>query len=94
MIFGEAIKYVALANGTFHREWYQVKLMFKGLSKKYNRGNIFKQYNNYLLSVGKVYDDGNVSIFTREEVTVHKEEDILITCKGKPILAGVGNKYG
>ena len=41
---------------------------------------------NSLLSVGKFADDGNTSIFTRDEVTVHKEEDVLITCKGKPIL--------
>ena len=36
--------------------------------------------------MGKTAGDGNVSIFTKKGVTVHKEEDVLITCKGAPIL--------
>ena len=36
------------------------------------------------MSVGKTADDGNVSIFTREVVTVYKEEDVLITRQRKP----------
>jgi hypothetical protein len=35
-----------------------------------------------------------ISIFTKEGVTVHKEQDILITCKGKPILIGVRDNHG
>ena len=38
------------------------------------------------MSVGKMADDGTVSVFTKEGVKVFKEEDVLITCKGKPIL--------
>jgi hypothetical protein len=37
------------------------------------------------MSVGKVSDDGTIWIFTKDGVTVHKEEDVLITCKGEPI---------
>ena len=46
------------------------------------------------MSVGKTADDGTVSIFTKDGVTVHKEEDVLITCQGQPILIGVRDKRG
>jgi hypothetical protein len=39
--------------------------------------------------MGKTADDGTISIFTKDGVTVHKEMDVLITCKGEPILIGV-----
>jgi hypothetical protein len=39
------------------------------------------------MSVGKT-----VSIFSKNGVSVHKEKDVLITCKGKPILIGVRDK--
>ena len=40
------------------------------------------------MSVGKTADGDNVLIFTKEGVTVYKEEDVLIICQIKPILAG------
>ena len=46
------------------------------------------------MSVGKTADDGNVSIFIREGVTVYKEEDILIKCQRKPILIGRQDERG
>ena len=46
------------------------------------------------MSVGKVNDDGNISIFTKDNVTVYKEEDVLITCKGKPLLIGIRDEGG
>jgi hypothetical protein len=46
------------------------------------------------MSIGKTADDGTISIFTKNGVTVHKETDVLITCKGKPILIGVRDKQG
>ena len=36
--------------------------------------------------VEKTSDNGNVSIFTHEKVQVYKDADVLITCRGKPIL--------
>ena len=39
-----------------------------------------------LISVGKTADDGNVLMFTKEDVTVYKEEDVLIKYQRKPIL--------
>ena len=44
--------------------------------------------------MGKTSDDGNVSIFTKKGVTVHREEDFLITCKGAPILIGKRDEHG
>ena len=40
------------------------------------------------MSVGKTADNGNVSIFTKKYMKVYKEEDVLITCRDKPILVG------
>ena len=46
------------------------------------------------MSVGKTSNDGNVSIFTKEGVTVHKEKYVLITCQIKPILIGKRDEHG
>jgi hypothetical protein len=46
------------------------------------------------MSIGKTANDGTISIFTKNGVTVHKETDVLITCKGKPILIGVRDEQG
>ena len=47
-----------------------------------------------LMSVGKTADDGNISVFTKDDVKIYKEQDILITCKGSPILIGIRDKRG
>jgi hypothetical protein len=46
------------------------------------------------MSVGKTSDAGTISIFTKAGVTVHKEDDVMITCKGKPILIGARDMHG
>ncbi len=46
------------------------------------------------MSVGKTAGKGTVSVFTKDGVNVFKEEDVLITCKGKPILIGVRDGHG
>jgi hypothetical protein len=46
------------------------------------------------MSMGETANDGTISIFTKDGVTVHKETDVLITCKGDPILIGVRNEQG
>jgi hypothetical protein len=40
------------------------------------------------MSIGKTAYNGDISVFTSEDVNIYKEEDILITCKGEPILTG------
>jgi hypothetical protein len=47
-----------------------------------------------LLSAGKTSDNGTISVFTETGITVYKVEDVLITCKGKPILIGVRDEEG
>jgi hypothetical protein len=46
------------------------------------------------MSVGKMADNGTVSVFTKEGINVFTEEDVLITCKGEPILIGVRDSHG
>jgi len=46
------------------------------------------------MSVGKTADDGTISIFTKDGVTVHEKKDVLITCKRQPLFIGVQDNYG
>jgi hypothetical protein len=46
------------------------------------------------MSMGKMANDSTVSVFTKDGVNVFKEEDVLITCKGEPILIGVRDSHG
>jgi hypothetical protein len=58
------------------------------------QADTFQDFPTSLMSVGKTANNGTVSVFTKEGVAVFKEEDILITCKGKPILIGTRDKQG
>ena len=42
----------------------------------------------------KTADDGTISIFTKDGVTVHNKKDVLITCKNKPLFIGVRGEHG
>ena len=64
------------------------------LSKKAANADSFDEFPTSLVSVGKTNDNSNISIFTKGGVTVHKEKDVLITCKGAPILIGVRDDRG
>jgi hypothetical protein len=46
------------------------------------------------MSVGKTSDNGTVLVFTKEDVNVFKEENVLITRKGEPILIGIQDNQG
>jgi hypothetical protein len=46
------------------------------------------------MSMGKTSDDGAVLVFTKDGINVFKEEDVLITCKGEPILIGIRDNQG
>ena len=46
------------------------------------------------MSVEKTADNSNISVFTKDDVKVYKEQDILITCKGSPILIGIRDERG
>ena len=87
-------KRVLVADETVNQGDHKVDLPFDGLSASVRKGDTFKRFTESLMSVGKVNDDGNISIFTQEDVTEYKEEDVLITCNGKPILVGVRDDKG
>ena len=69
-------------------------LPINGLSAQATAADTFHDFPHSLMSVGKTANNGTVSIFTKDGITVHKEHDVLITCKGKPILVGACNNQG
>ena len=58
------------------------------------RVDSFDKFPTSLMSEGKTNNNGDVFIFTKDGATVHKEEDMLITYTGAPILIRVGDKRG
>jgi hypothetical protein len=94
-------KKVGVANWDMYKGQYVTALPFLHLSKKAAEADTFNDFPTSLMSVGKTADNGNTSIFTREGVSVdkeedvlYKEEDILITCKGEAILIGKRDEHG
>ena len=87
-------KQVAVANGQISSATNETQLPFSGLSSAATKADTFTDFPHSLMSVGKVADDGTISIFTQDDVTVHHEEDVLITCKGDPIFIGVRDAHG
>jgi hypothetical protein len=83
-----------VANGGVSQAKFVTQLPFKDLSTKVKQAYTFSDFPSSLMSVGKTADDGTISIFTKNGVTVHKETDVLITCKGEPILIGVRDEQG
>ena len=79
-------KRVRVANGGSSAAKHVTQLPFQQLSPKANQADTFDDFPTSLMSVGKTEDDGTISIFTKEGITVHKEQDVLITYKAKPIL--------
>jgi hypothetical protein len=85
---------VGVANGGTSNAKYVSQLPFRQLSTQSRQADTFQDFPNYLMSVGKTADEGTVSDYTKDGVNVFKEEDALITCKGKPILIEVRDGHG
>ena len=85
---------VGVANGGTSKGRHVTRLPFEQLSDKTAEADTFDEFKTSLMSVGKTSDSGNVSVFTERDVKVYKEEDVLITCKGKPILVGRRDERG
>jgi hypothetical protein len=83
---------VGVANGGTSKAKYVTQLPFPQLSAQAMQADTFQPTS--LMSVGKTANNGTVSVFTKEGVNVFKEEDVLITCKGKPILISVRDSHG
>jgi hypothetical protein len=85
---------VGVTNGGTSKAKYVTQLPFQQLSAQAMQADTSQDFPTSLMSVGKTADDGTVSVFTKEGVNVFKEEDVLITCKGEPILIGVRDSHG
>ena len=81
-------KKVCVANGDVCTGKYVTLLPFLQLSETAAEANTFNDFPNLLMSIGKTADNGNISIFTKEGISIYKEEDVLITCRGTAILIG------
>ena len=93
-ILRQSSKKVQVANGEVVKAKNVTALPFPQLSARARQADTFEQFPTSLMSVGQTSDDGTISIFTKDGVTVHKEEDVLITCKGEPILIGKRDEHG
>jgi hypothetical protein len=93
-ILRPSTKRVGVANGGTSTARHGSRLPFKQLSDRAASADSFEDFPRSLMSVGKTSDDGTISIFTKEGVTVHKEQDALITCKGEPMLIGICDDKG
>ncbi len=93
-IIQKSTRRVGVANGGVSQAKFVTQLPFKDLSAKAKQADTFQNFPSSLMSVGKTANKGTISIFTKNGVKVQKETDVLITCKGKPILIGVRDERG
>ena len=93
-ILGPLQKRVTVSNGGTSSGKYITRLPFPQLYTAAAEAYTFEEFPSSLMSVGKTSDDGNVSIFTDKKLQVYKEADVMITCKGKPILVGKRDERG
>ena len=87
-------KRVGVANGDVSTGNNVTSLPIPHLDAKDTEADTFDDFPHSLMSVGQTSDAGTISIFGKDGVTVHKEEDVLITCKGEPIMIGVRDMHG
>jgi hypothetical protein len=85
---------VGVANGGTSQTQHIPRLPFHKLSVQARQADTFQDFPTLLMSMGKTSDNGAISVFNKTGITVFKEEDVLIKCKGKPILIGMGDGRG
>ena len=93
-ILRASTKRVGVANNGESTGKYRTRLPIPNLSSAAAEADSFEDFPTSLLSVGKVADDGNVSIFDKKGVAVYAEHNVLITCKGTPIMIGKRDERG
>ena len=64
---------VGVSNDSACNGKYVSSLPFPQLSRKAAEADTFEELPTSLMSVGKTADNGNVSIFTKDGVTINKE---------------------
>jgi hypothetical protein len=93
-ILRQSTKRVGVTNGSTRTARHVSHLTFQQLSDRAASADSFDNFPSSLMSVGETSDNGTISIFTKDGNTVHKEQDVLITCKSEPILIGIRNEKG
>ena len=93
-IMRPSTKRIGVANGGTSMGKHSTVLPFPHLSQTALAANSFDDFPQLLMSMGKTCDTGTISIFTQAGVSIHKEQDMLITCKGEPLLIGRHNEHG
>ncbi len=93
-ILHSSTKWVGVANRGVNTRVNVNTLPFQKLSKKAVSEGTFNDFSSLLMSVGQVADDNNISIFTKDGVTVHNKQEVIITYRVKPILIGVQDNQG
>jgi alpha-beta hydrolase superfamily lysophospholipase len=94
LILQTSTRKVGVANRGTSKAKYITQLPFQQLSARAKQADTFQDFPTSLMSVSKTANNGTVSVFTKEGDNVFKEEDVLITCKGNPILIGVRDSHG
>jgi hypothetical protein len=82
---------VGVANGSTSNTKYATQLPFCKLYAWLRQADTFQDFPTSLMSMSKTLVNGMVLVFRKEGINVFKEEDVLITCKGEPILIGIQN---
>ena len=93
-ILRPSTRMVGVANGGTSHAQNVTGLLFHKLKAQAQQADTFQDFPTLLMSVGKTSDNGTISIFTKTGITVYKEKDVLIMCKGKPILIHVQDGWG
>jgi hypothetical protein len=93
-ILQQSTRMVGVANGGTSQAQHIIRLPFHKLSARARQADTFQDFPALLMSVGKTSDDSTISVFTKTGITVFKEENLLIRCKGEPILIGVRDGRG
>jgi hypothetical protein len=88
-ILRASTKCVGVANRSTSKALHTSCLPFKHLSNTASTTDSFPDFLQSIMSIGKICYDGTISIFAWFDITIHKETDVLITCKRKPILIGI-----
>ena len=87
-------KRVGVADGGVSVGTHVTHLTFPQLPHKESTADTVTYFPNSPMSVGTTSDDDTVSVFAKDGVKFYYREDVLITCKNKPILIEVRNICG
>ena len=86
---------MGVTNGSTSKVLYVSHLPVPHLPPNASQANSFGNFPHSLMSDDKTCDDSTIAIFSQEGVTtIHREHDVLLTCKDEPKLIGVLDNHG